>query len=399
MLGCHEFCGYYDWTFKHIREHFGQQAVKDLWEDAIGTDSQRHYEDAGVKAGLRGLYHVWVQTGEDEKCDWTFTLDESRNVLRVDMRKCPSKGFVLQNDLVNDEDYCDHCTGWITPMLAKLGLEFDHEHNHAGQCWGEIHPIHGPWESLDVDCDIRKTDAWKHGFFDRFKGGKQLPLLERGGPESDSVEVMKKWFERYENILVLGRGPSAKDPAVRPEKFDAVVVVDPTYAWRDVYDGEPIAVMVGDRSEVLGDVARRFHATPAEKRPLLMYSYLPALLREKPLDFGSFELPRPVPILPLLIREKMYRHVPGGAYPTSGVLLALTMAALGKRVTVAGIDLYRHPSGEMYANAAATRAWPAQHSEACDTEYLRRVAERLGDKATFIGVAAEVAKPAGLAAR
>ena len=27
MLGCHEFCGYYDWTFHHVRERHGQLTV------------------------------------------------------------------------------------------------------------------------------------------------------------------------------------------------------------------------------------------------------------------------------------------------------------------------------------------------------------------------------------
>ena len=113
MLGCHDFCGYYDWTFAFLRKHFGEPAAVSLWEHAIGGESQAHYLVAGQKAGLKGLYDTWVTTGEDEKCDWTFTLDEQRNVLRTDMRQCPSKGFLLGNDLVADEDYCDHCEGWM----------------------------------------------------------------------------------------------------------------------------------------------------------------------------------------------------------------------------------------------------------------------------------------------
>ena len=27
--------------------------------------------------GMRGLFEAWRHTGEDELCDWTFTLDES----------------------------------------------------------------------------------------------------------------------------------------------------------------------------------------------------------------------------------------------------------------------------------------------------------------------------------
>src|SRR5438128_8368535 len=104
MLGCQDFCGYYDWTFHHVRQRYGQQAVHELWAKAIGGDSQDHYLRAAQRAGLRGLYEVWTQTGKDEKCDWTFTLDEERNVLRWDMRQCPSKGFLINNNLNADED-------------------------------------------------------------------------------------------------------------------------------------------------------------------------------------------------------------------------------------------------------------------------------------------------------
>ena len=28
MLGCQDFCGYYDWTFHYMRRHFGQEAIE-----------------------------------------------------------------------------------------------------------------------------------------------------------------------------------------------------------------------------------------------------------------------------------------------------------------------------------------------------------------------------------
>ncbi|MCE9591209.1 MAG: hypothetical protein K8S99_11870 [Planctomycetes bacterium] len=391
MLGCHEFCGYYDWTFRHMRQHHGQQAVRDLWEHAIGRDSQMHYLLAGKDRGLAGLYDCWVKTGEDEHCDWTFTLDEERNVLRCDMRKCPSKGFLIENDLANDEDYCDHCAGWIKPMLAELGLTFDHEHNHAGQCWWEMHPKEGPWQPLDLDIDIRKSPRWNAGFLERWKNGQRLPILDEGGA-SDPTQVLHDWFKDVESILVLGRGPSSREAAALVKEYDAVVVADPTYAMKDVFADEPRAVLLGDRSLVLPRVAERFNATPAAKRPLLMHMFLPTLLREEATPFVSLGLPRPVPILPLLIREGLYKHNPGGVYPTTGTFLAMLAVALGKKVCVAGIDLYRHPSGQAYAPGVEQThdQWLSKHSEACEVEHLRRLASYAGDRVKFVGVAAEV---------
>ena len=39
MLGCHDFCGYYDWTFAHVVKNFGNDALRDLWSEAIGADA------------------------------------------------------------------------------------------------------------------------------------------------------------------------------------------------------------------------------------------------------------------------------------------------------------------------------------------------------------------------
>jgi hypothetical protein len=153
MLGCHDFCGYYEWTFHYLRRNFGEAALKDYWQQAIAADSQQHYLNAARQEGLRGLHETWSQTGVDEKCDWTVTLDEPGNVLRLDMRECPSKGFLLDNDLNADEDYCDHCMGWIGPALQQIGVEVAaHEHNHCGQCWWEIqnrYPSHAQQDRAD----------------------------------------------------------------------------------------------------------------------------------------------------------------------------------------------------------------------------------------------------------
>jgi hypothetical protein len=401
MLGCQDFCGHYDWTFHYIRRRFGQQAVIDLWADAIGHDSQQHYEKAGAADGLRGLYRVWVQTGEDEKCDWTFTLDESKNVLRLDMRECPSKGFLIKNDLNADEDYCDHCAGWTGPMLEKVGMEIaSHEHNHAGQCWWEMRRKDTPFTPLNLDIDIRKDARWNRGFVERWHGGVKQPLLSKSqtdvhsekvpganpgklpgtGGAVDSCDVLRDWFGCVNDLLVLGRGPGAADERGRglietylasPQR--GVVVTDPTYATRDVFADEPLAVLIGDQSKALSGVADRFLATPPERRPLLMHMFLPGVPMQ---DFVSLGLPRPVPILPLLIRAGLYTHRPNEAYPTTGVFLALLAVALGKRIDVAGIDLYRHPSGKMYVSEPDTEKWPPRHSEACDLDCLGLARDR-----------------------
>lgn len=371
MLGCQDFCGYYDWTFHYIRRRFGQDAVAKLWAEAIAEDSQSHYIKAGGERGLRGLYDTWVKTGEEEQCDWTFTLDEQKNVLRMDMRVCPSKGFLLDNDRNADEDYCDHCMGWIGPALESIGAEVvSHEHNHCGQCWWEMGMKDTPHQPLDLDIDIRKDHRWGSGYVESWRHNTKLPLLEKSG-SSDPCQVLIDWFAQYDRLLVLGRGPSTADKWSADQAHDGVVVTDPTYATRDVFEGDPVGVMIGDKPVSLDRFAERFNATPPEQRPLLMHMFLPG---NPMIDFVGAGLPRPVPILPLLIRAGLYRHRPGQPYPTTGVFLLLLAVALQKEAAVAGIDLYRHPSGSPYLGQAPGSEdfrWPDWHSQACDTSHIR----------------------------
>jgi hypothetical protein len=343
MLGCNDFCGYYDWTFGFVRRRWGQDAVRLLWSDAIGGESQQHYTDAGLAKGLRGLYEAWTKTGHDEKCDWTFTLDEQRNVLRWDMRQCPSKGFLLQNDLNADEDYCDHCMGWMVPLLAKVGVEVAaHEHNHCGQCWGEMRVKGKPYQALELPIDIRQDPRWNRGYLDRFRDDAKLPARGEGEGEGDSdslhgdhCELLQAWFARHTQLLVVGSGPFDRAELSGADPAAGVMMTDLAYVEHGNVGSEPPAVLIGNESGVLPQLARRFLETEAEQRPLLLHAYLPAV---QPIDFVSQALPRPAPILPLLIRAGAYRHEPGGTAPSTQQLLALLAVASGKPVRYLGFD-------------------------------------------------------------
>jgi hypothetical protein len=267
--------------------------------------------------------------------------------------------------------------GWIVPVLEAIGGEVvGHEHNHCGQCWGEIRLKSQPMQSLaGLPVDITKDPRWQRGYLERWEKSEKLPVLP-GFRETDPVEVLRRWFAGDEALTVLGRGPSAVDAWTRGHLTEAVITTDPTYATRDVYGGEPRGVLIGDNSHLLEQVSQRFHATPADQRPLLMHMFLPGAPM---LPFARYKLPRPVPILPLLVRENVYQHEPFSPYPTTGVFALLLAAALGKRVTVAGIDLYRHPTGQAYMNEQTFRGLPKQHSEACDLAHIRRAFDRLGE--------------------
>ena len=165
MIGCYDFCGHYEWTFAWLDEQGGHELVKAYWDDAIRLDSQRHASGLIVTQGIEGMKKYWGHALEQEVAGYHNTVTD--DVFRIDMHDCPSKGFLIRNGLVQYRDYCDHCMGWIGPMLKEAGFVIDHEHNHCGQCWWEMRraedgtPPSAAGE-LSGENDVRLRSDWKN---------------------------------------------------------------------------------------------------------------------------------------------------------------------------------------------------------------------------------------------
>ncbi|MBI5801652.1 MAG: hypothetical protein HZA92_13140 [Verrucomicrobia bacterium] len=136
MLGSYDFCGHYEWTFEWLREQGGDPLVRVYWDEAIHRDSQTHARELIVAGGIAGMKKYWAHTLDHEAAG--FAITHKDDVIRIDMHDCPSKGFLIRNGLAQYRDYCDHCIGWIGPLMKEAGFVIDHAHNHCGQCWWEM---------------------------------------------------------------------------------------------------------------------------------------------------------------------------------------------------------------------------------------------------------------------
>lgn len=164
MIGVYDFCGHYDWTFEWLRAQGGEALLRRYWDEAIHRDSQRHASRLIAERGFAGMAEYWGHTLAHEGAGYHTTAAEG--VFRIDMHQCPSKGFLIRNKLGTYHDYCDHCMGWIGPMLRQAGFAVDHEHNHRGQCWWEIRRSNdatAPAEpgTLSGAQDVRQRPDWK----------------------------------------------------------------------------------------------------------------------------------------------------------------------------------------------------------------------------------------------
>jgi hypothetical protein len=69
--------------------------------------------------GLNGMYEYWQKIKVEENCDMDLNVNES--FFEIDMHMCPSLSKNLDNDAGLCQRYCDHCAGWINPVITSFG--------------------------------------------------------------------------------------------------------------------------------------------------------------------------------------------------------------------------------------------------------------------------------------
>ena len=166
MIGCAEFILGYDWTFEYLRRTYGPDAVRRYWEECISVDSQGHARELIIPGGIAGMEEYWGHTLAEEEAGYTSVSADG--CFRIDMYACPSQGLLKARGQECYGDYCEHCMGWIEPVLREAGFVVHHAHNHNCQCYWEIVPSGDapppsePGELAGAD-DIRLRDRWDTG--------------------------------------------------------------------------------------------------------------------------------------------------------------------------------------------------------------------------------------------
>lgn len=117
MLPSDHFVMMYNELFKMLEErshHDLQQywrGVSELQQTILGPYIDRD--------GLTGMYDYWAHIIEEENCNADMELTEDYFEFR--MHVCPSLAKNLDNDAGPCALYCDHCAGWIKPVIESRG--------------------------------------------------------------------------------------------------------------------------------------------------------------------------------------------------------------------------------------------------------------------------------------
>ncbi len=115
MIPSDHFVRFYNEVFKFLDERGG---LADYYA-RISRHQELHCLELFREKGLQGMYEYWDHIRIEENCD--MTLELKGDCLITTMRKCPSLSKVLDNDAEACEKYCDHCPGWVIPLLEKAG--------------------------------------------------------------------------------------------------------------------------------------------------------------------------------------------------------------------------------------------------------------------------------------
>ena len=152
MIPSDHFVKFYNEVFKFL-ETQGDNALEKYWQE-ISRHQEIHCLELFKSKGLQGMYDYWEHIRIEENCDMTLTLTE--DCLTLQMHKCPSLSKVLDNDASPCERYCDHCAGWIGPLLKKAGywLVYDMIDHHQPQCQEFIY--------VELELAKQKRDSYKN---------------------------------------------------------------------------------------------------------------------------------------------------------------------------------------------------------------------------------------------
>jgi len=178
-----------------------------------------------------------------------------------------------------------------------------------------------------------------------------LPML--GARRLASIDALKDALGVPDTILCLGNGPTSEQPAL--SAYSEATLFRVNWIWRSrgrmtrpgaVFTADPDVPPEGSQAILV------FPSAAGGKRVLAQH-----LLAMRPARAGYLfadEMSPPVADLAAPVT------------PTNGALMIAVAAALQpRRLAIAGLDLYRHPSGR-YPGSDAVEGYARGHSAECD---------------------------------
>jgi hypothetical protein len=118
MIPSDHFVRFYNEVFKFLAENKGLEP----YYKEISRHQELHCLEWFRRDGLKGMYDYWEHIRIEENCEMEQTLLPDRLLFK--MSRCPSLSKVLDCDAEPFNGYCDHCAGWVLPLMTKCGYYY-----------------------------------------------------------------------------------------------------------------------------------------------------------------------------------------------------------------------------------------------------------------------------------
>ncbi len=118
MIPSDHFVRFYNEVFKAL-EREGRDRLVEYWRE-LGRLQTVELADRFRQGGLKAAGEYWRRIVKEENCQ--AEVAETPDYLELRIHRCSSLSKVLDNDATPSAFYCDHCMGWVEPVMANAGL-------------------------------------------------------------------------------------------------------------------------------------------------------------------------------------------------------------------------------------------------------------------------------------
>ena len=118
MIPSDHFVRFYNEVFKYIDAKGPEELRK--YYDRVSKNQELHCLKYFMEEKLQGMYKYWEHIRIEENCDMAHEVTE--DCYHFEFFSCPSLSKAVDNDAEPCLKYCNHCPGWILPLLTKAGV-------------------------------------------------------------------------------------------------------------------------------------------------------------------------------------------------------------------------------------------------------------------------------------
>ena len=156
MIPSDHFTRFYNEVFKYL-EGLGEKELNDYFLE-ISKNQENHILHLIREKGFEGMMQYWSVIRDEENCELDLGYDEDK--FEIKMHLCPSLTKAKDNDAERWERYCDHCAGWIGPIMDKTGyhLVYDVIDRDLPQCHMRVFKDEA--KAREAEMDVRLLMGW-----------------------------------------------------------------------------------------------------------------------------------------------------------------------------------------------------------------------------------------------